>query len=100
MANAVTKEAVKLYLKAVVKEWDARNASKFAPIPAVNTVKTDLDILEDKVDDINTDNFVVQENGKGLSTNDFTDEHKTLLENLARQTDSAFDYQDVLDIFN
>ena len=100
MANAVTKEAVKLYLKAVVKEWDARNASKFAPIPAVNTVKTDLDILEDKVDDINTDNFVVQENGKGLSTNDFTDEHKTLLENLARQTDSAFDYQDVLDIFD
>ena len=100
MANAVTKDAVKAYLKAVVKEWDARNASKFAPIPAVNTVKTDLDILEDKVDDINTDNFVVQENGKGLSTNDFTDEHKTLLENLARQTDSAFDAQDVLDIFD
>ena len=100
MANAVTKDAVKAYLKAVVKEWDARNASKFAPIPAVNTVKTDLDILEDKVDDINTDNFVVQENGKGLSTNDFTDEHKTLLGNLARQTDSAFDAQDVLDIFD
>lgn len=100
MANAVTKEAVKAYLKAVVKEWDARNASKFAPIPAVNTVKTDLDILEGKVDDINTDNFVVQENGKGLSTNDFTNEHKTLLENLARETDSAFDAQDVLDIFD
>lgn len=100
MANAVTKEAVKLYLKAVVKEWDARNASKFAPIPVVNTVKTDLDILEDKVDDINTDNFVVQENGKGLSTNDFTDEHKTLLEALARETNSAFDAQDVLDIFD
>ena len=100
MANAVTKDAVKAYLKAVVKEWDARNASKFAPIPAVNTVKTDLNILEDKVDDINTDNFVKKVNGKGLSSNDFTDEHKTLLENLARETNSAFDAQDVLDIFD
>lgn len=100
MANAVTKEAVKSYLKAVVKEWDARNAAKFAPIPAVNTVKTDLNILEDKVDDINTDNFVEKVDGKGLSSNDFTNEHKTLLENLARETDSAFDAQDVLDIFD
>ena len=100
MANAVTKEAVKFYLKAVVKEWDARNARKFAPNETVNTVKTDLDKLEDKVDDINTDNFVVQENGKGLSTNDFTDEHKTLLEALARETNSAFNAQDVLDIFD
>ena len=100
MANAVTKEAVKAYLKAVVKEWDARNASKFAPIPAVNTVKNDLNILEDKVDDINTDNFVEKVDGKGLSSNDFTDEHKTLLENLAKETNSAFDAQDVLDIFD
>ena len=100
MANAVTKEAVKLYLKAVVKEWDARNAAKFAPNETVNTVKTDLNILEDKVDDINTDNFVEKVDGKGLSSNDFTNEHKTLLENLARETDSAFDAQDVLDIFD
>ena len=100
MANSVSKEDVKAFVKAVVKEWDARNASKFAPNAAVNTVKTDLDKLEDKVDDINTDNFVEKVDGKGLSSNDFTNEHKTLLENLARETNSAFDAQDVLDIFD
>ena len=100
MANSVTKDEVKAFVKAVVKEWDARNAGKFAPNAAVNSVKSDLGTLENKVNDINTDNFVVQEKGKGLSTNDFTDEHKTLLENLARETNSAFDAQDVLDIFD
>ena len=45
-------------------------------------------------------NFVLQEDGKGLSTEDFTTEEKKLLASLAKETTSGFDAQDLLDIFD
>lgn len=100
MANYVSKDDVKWFVKQVVAEWDKRNAVKFAPNTTVNTVKTDLNILEDEVANINADNFVQKVDGKGLSTNDFTNEHKSLLEQLSKDNNSAFDAQDLADIFD
>ena len=103
MANSVSKDDVKWFIKQVVIEWDKRNAVKFAPnstVTALNSVKTDLDSLEADVDKINTDNFVEKVDGKGLSSNDFTNEHKSLLEQLSRETNSTFTAQDLADIFD
>lgn len=36
--------------------------------------------LEEKLDGINVDNKVDKETGKGLSTNDFTNEYKSILD--------------------
>ena len=100
MANAVTKDEVKAFVKDVRKKLDIRYAAKFAPNATVNSVKGDLDTLQDEVANINTDNFVEKELGKGLSSNDFTNEEKKLLADLAKQTNETFDAQDVLDIFD
>ncbi|MBR6889115.1 MAG: hypothetical protein IKN16_11835 [Selenomonadaceae bacterium] len=100
MANSVSKDDVKWFVKQVVLEWDKRNLAKFAPTPSVNSVKSDLELLESEVANINTDTFVEKVDGKGLSSNDFTNEHKTLLENLAKENNSTFDAADVLDIFD
>ena len=100
MANSVTKEEVKAFVRDVRIAMDARYLAWFAQNPTVNNVKTDLDTLEDKVNGISTDNFVEKVDGKGLSSNDFTDQDKALLEQLGRETNSAFDAQDVLDIFD
>lgn len=98
--NSVSKDDVKWFIKAVVQEWDARNNAKFAPNSALNATKTDLAALEGEVANINTDNFVEKVQGKGLSSNDFTNEDKALLAQLAKETNSSFDVQDVLDIFD
>ena len=52
MANAVSKEEVKNFLILFRKEMEARIAASYATFPTVNTVKGDLDTLEDKVGDI------------------------------------------------
>ena len=100
MANSVSKDDVKWFVKQVVTEWNRRNAIKFAPNSTVNSVKTDLNSLEDEVADIHPENFVEKVDGKGLSSNDFTNEHKSLLEQLSRETNSTFDDQDLADIFD
>ena len=100
MANSVSKDDVKWFVKQVVIEWDKRNLAKFAPNSSVNSVKDDLNLLETEVANISTENFVEKVDGKGLSSNDFTNEHKTLLENLAKDNNSTFDAADVLDIFD
>ena len=100
MANAVSKDEVKAFLILFRKALDARYAAQFAPAPALNSVKSDLGTLEDEVAQINTNNFVLQEDGKGLSTEDFATEEKKLLAALAKETTSGFDAQDLLDIFD
>ena len=99
MANAVSKEEVKNFLILFRKEMEARIAAKYATFPAVNTMKGDLDTLEDKVADINTDNFVEKVDGKGLSTEDFTTEEKKLLASLAKDNSEGFTAEDLEDIF-
>ena len=100
MANSVTKDEVKAFVRSVRIEMDRRNAAKFAPAASFNSVKGELDSLQNEVNNINLDNFVEQIPGKGLSTNDFTDDDKKLLAQLAKETNSAFDAADVLDIFD
>lgn len=98
--NAVTKDEIKAFLILFRKEMDKRNAAKFAPAPALNSVKSDLGALEDEVANISTDNFVEKVDGKGLSSNDFTDDDKKLLEQLAKATNDTFDASDLSDIFD
>lgn len=96
----VTKEEVKSFVRAVRIEMDARYAAKFATNSSVAVVKSDLNSLADKVDDINidTDNFVEKEEGKVLSSNDFTDADKQVIEEL--RGNASFDTSDVADIFD
>ena len=95
----LTKDEVKSFIRAVRIEMDARYNSKFAQASSLALVKSDLSSLEDKVDNINTDNsnYVEKEDGKTLSSNDFTDADKQALDELANN--SSFDASDVLDIF-
>ena len=100
MANSVTKDEVKAFVKAVRIEMDARNAAKFAPNVTVSNVKSELGDLKEEVAQINTDNFVEKEDGKVLSSNDFTTEEKETLARLAKESNDTFDASDVLDIFS
>ena len=88
--NSVSKDDVKWFVKEVVKVWDARNTAKFAPNSALNATKTDLAALEGEVANINTDNFVEKVQGKGLSSNDFTNEEKALLAQLAKSSTNGY----------
>ncbi|MBQ6005226.1 MAG: hypothetical protein IJL14_03145 [Selenomonadaceae bacterium] len=95
---AVTKDEVKSFVKAALAALDAQYKARFANNSSLAVVKGDLSDLSDKVDDINVDtsNFVEKEEGKVLSSNDFTDADKRILEEL--QANSSFDAQDVLDV--
>lgn len=79
---------------------DKRYAAKFAPASNLNVLKSDLSTLEDEVAQISTENFVEKVDGMGLSSNDFTDDDKKLLEQLKKDNDSTFDASDVADIFD
>ena len=107
MANSVTKEQVKAFVRDVRIELDRRYAARFASNSTfnstLNSVKDDLGTLEDEVaniDDKFDGKYVEQVDGKVLSSNDFTDADKQLLERLAAESNSAFDASDVADIFN
>ena len=91
MANYVTKDAVKEFVKDVVAELDVRNNKKFAPRTAVNVVKSDLDTLEDKVANINTEDFV--------TTEFLNRELDNALTEMAKENAVTFDAQDVLEVF-
>lgn len=92
MANAVSKEEVKNFLILFRKAFEARIAASYATFPAVNTVKGDLDTLEDRVAQINTENFV--------SVEAFEDKLNNRLEELAEQTNDTFTAEDVEDVFS
>ena len=92
MATYVTKDDVKSFVKDVVKRLNADHDSKYVTHPAVNTVKGDLDTLEDRVAQINTENFV--------SVEAFEDKLNNRLEELAEQTNDTFTAEDVEDVFS
>ena len=85
MANAVSKEEVKAFLILFRKALDARYAAQFAPAPALNSVKSDLNTLEDEVAQINTDLLA---------------ERTKLLLEKATENGDGFDAKDLLDIFD
>lgn len=103
MANSVTKEQVKAFVRDVRIELDRRYAARFAPNSTLNSVKGDIGTLEDEVANIEDKfdgKYVEQVDGKVLSSNDFTDADKKLLARLAEESNSVFDASDVADIFN
>ena len=95
---AVSKDEVKSFLKASLAALHVRYLALFANNASLAVVKGDLNELSSKVDDIDIDtsNFVEKEEGKSLSSNDFTDADKRILEEL--QANSSFDGQDIQDV--
>ena len=83
MANAVTKDEVKAFVKDVRKEMDVRYAAKFVQNTTFNQVKGELNTLQDEV----------------ANMNPFTDEDKETLDKLAAADRELFNHQDVLDVF-
>ena len=53
-----------------------------------NSIPTGDNASENNQSNIDTSNFVLQEDGKGLSTNDFTDADKELLNSLSENSES------------
>lgn len=97
MTNA-EKENIKAFVKAVIIEQDKRNARKFATSNQVAALKGEIDDID--TTDINPDDFVKNESGKGLSEQNYTSEDKAILGALVNNANSGFTAQDVLDIFD
>ena len=98
MFTTAEKENIKAFVKAVIVEQDKRNARKYATTNQVAALKGEIDDID--TTDIDTSNFVVQEDGKGLSEQNFTTEDKAILGALANNDKEGFTAQDVLDIFD
>lgn len=92
------KEDIKSFIKAVRIKQDALIAATYAPAPLVNTLKGDVDYL--KNNQIDPTNFVPAEDGKGLSTYDFTAVDKAILAELANQSTEGFTEEDLDDVFS
>ena len=87
MANAVTKDEVKAFVRDVRIEMDKRNSAKFALNVTVENVKSELGTLQDKVSQIENSN------------NGFSDTDRQLLARLAVEQYSGFNASDLSYIF-
>ena len=92
------KENIKAYIKAVRVEMDNRNAAKFASSHQIAVLKNELAKLDNS--DIDTSEFVKNEDGKGLSEQNYSTADAAILHQLASDANSGFTAEDVLDIFN
>lgn len=96
---SVTKEEVLNFIRRVRIAHDAKIAAKYATISEFGVLQNSVSELSTM--ELDTSNFVVQENGKGLSTNDFTDADKEKLNNLdADATNSTFSTEDLEFVLN
>lgn len=95
---SVTKEEVKNFIRLVRIEMDARYAALYAPSTQVVAIKNEMEKLTGN--EIDTTMFVKAEDGKGLSTENFTTEEKALLAKLADDSDTGFTAADLADIFD
>lgn len=96
---SVTKEEVMNFVRRVIVGHKAQIAAKYATISEFGALQNSVSELSSS--EIDTSNFVVQEDGKGLSTNDFTDADKEKLNNLdADATNSTFTAEDVEFVLN
>ena len=97
---SVTKEEVKRFIRLVRMEMDKRYAVQFPSATEFTVLQTEVAELQNK-EDVNTDNFVERDGDKVLSSNDYTDEEKALLQQLANDADdSTFTEADLADIFD
>ena len=92
------KENIKNYIRAVRIEMDARNAAKFATSNQVAALKSEIADID--TGDIDTSEFVKQEDGKGLSEQNYSSADAAILHQLASDGSSNFTAADVADIFD
>lgn len=95
---SVTKAEVKRFIRLVRLEMDARYAKTYAPISQVVALKNEIEQATGT--EIDTSQFVAAEDGKGLSTEDFTTEEKALLSQLANDSSTEFTDADLADVFS
>ena len=95
---SVTKEEVKRFIRLVRIEMDARYNAAFATSSQVTALKNELEKATGT--EIDTSQFVAAEDGKGLSTNDYTSEEKALLAQLANDSGTTFTEADLNDVFS
>ena len=92
------KENIKSYIRAVRVEMDKRNAAKFATSNQVAALKGEIADID--TENIDTSEFVKQEDGKGLSEQNYSSADAAILHQLAADGTSNFTAADVLDIFD
>ena len=92
------KENIKAYIRAVRIEADKRNAAKFATSNQVAVLKNEIEGID--TTDIDPSEFVKQEDGKGLSEQNYSTEDAAILRQLATNANDGFTAADVLDIFD
>lgn len=95
---SVTKEEVKRFIRLVRLEMDARYAKTYALVSQVVALKNEIEQATGT--EIDTSQFVAAEDGKGLSTEDFTTEEKALLSQLANDSSTEFTDADLADVFS
>lgn len=91
------KENIKAFIKAVRIEMDARNAANFATVNQVAALKGEIDGIDTA--DIDTSEFVKQEDGKVLSEQNYSSADAAILHQLASGGGDIFTAADVADIF-
>lgn len=97
---SVSKEEVKSFIRLVRMEMDKRYALQFASNTEMTVLQTEIADLQNR-EEVDTSNFVERDGDKVLSTNDYTDAEKTLLQQLADSAgDSTFTEADLADIFD
>ena len=97
---SVSKEEVKSFIRLVRMEMDKRYALQFASNTEMTVLQTEIADLQNR-EEVDTSNFVERDGDKVLSTNDYTDAEKALLQQLADSAgDSTFTEADLADIFN
>ena len=94
---SVTKEEVKSFIRAVRIKQDAIIAANYATNSQFNSLKNDVADL--KNNELDPNDFVKVENGKGLSTNDFTTAEKAIIAELAKQSETGFNEDDIDEVF-
>ena len=97
---SVSKEEVKSFIRLVRMEMDKRYALQFASNTEMTVLQTEIAELQNR-EEVDTSNFVERDGDKVLSTNDYTDAEKALLQQLADSAgDSTFTEADLADIFD
>ena len=97
---SVSKEEVKSFIRLVRMEMDKRYALQFASNTEMTVLQTEIADLQNR-EEVDTSNFVERDGDKVLSTNDYTDAEKALLQQLADSArDSTFTEADLADIFD
>ena len=96
---AISKDEVKTFIKLCLVEFQKRSDSKYAELAHYNVLKQAVEEVSGNLLDPN--DFVTKQDGKGLSSEDYTTAEKALLAQLAAYNNVAgftsTDVQEVLD---